>query len=88
VQMTSLKPRGAEGGPKRTPPHLGDAWQKKNEYEVEQVIQAPSFNSHVTQCRLFMLLMSIHFTGFNCLFYSIVRRLKRISRRKTVSYIT
>ncbi len=25
VQMTSLKSRGAEGGPKRTPPHLGDA---------------------------------------------------------------
>ena len=35
--MTSLKPRGAEGGPKRTPPHLGDAWQKKTDYEVEQV---------------------------------------------------
>ena len=37
MQMTSLKPRGAEGGPKRTPPHLGDAWQKKTDYEVEQV---------------------------------------------------
>jgi hypothetical protein len=38
MQMTSLKPRGAEGGPKRTPPHLRDAWQKKTDYEVEQVI--------------------------------------------------
>ena len=37
VQMTTLKPRGAEGGPKRTPPNLGDAWQKQDSYEVEQV---------------------------------------------------
>ena len=37
VQMTTLKPRGAEGGPKRTPPHLGDAWQNKTAYEVEEV---------------------------------------------------
>lgn len=36
--MTTLKPRGAEGGPKRTPPHLGDAWQHKPAYEVEEVI--------------------------------------------------
>ena len=37
VQMTTLKPRGAEGGPKRTPPNLGDAWQNKTAYEVEEV---------------------------------------------------
>jgi hypothetical protein len=38
VQMTSLKPRIVEGGPKRTPPHLEDAWQEKTDYEVEHVI--------------------------------------------------
>jgi len=38
MQMTSLKPHGAEGGPKRTLPHLKDAWQKKMDYEVEQKI--------------------------------------------------
>jgi hypothetical protein len=37
VQMTTLKPRGVEGGPKRTPPHLGDAWQNKPSYEVDEV---------------------------------------------------
>ena len=36
--MTTLKPRGADGGPKSTPPHLGDAWQQKPSYEVEEVI--------------------------------------------------
>ena len=35
--MTTVKPRGAEGEPKRTPPKLGDAWQKKTAYEVEEV---------------------------------------------------
>ncbi len=34
--MTALKPRGADGGPKRTPPHLGDAWQKQASYDVEE----------------------------------------------------
>ena len=37
VQMTALKPRGEEAGPKRTPPNLGDPWQKQTSYEVEQV---------------------------------------------------
>ena len=37
VHMTTLEPRGAEGGPKRTPPNLGDAWQNKTAYEVEEV---------------------------------------------------
>ncbi len=37
VQMTALKPRGADGGLKRTPPHLGDAWQKQASYDVEEV---------------------------------------------------
>ena len=35
--MTTLKPRGAEGGPKRTPPNLGDAWQNKTAYEAEEI---------------------------------------------------
>jgi hypothetical protein len=35
--MTTLKPRGEDGGPKRTPPHLGDPWQKQASYVVEQV---------------------------------------------------
>jgi len=33
-----LKPRGADGGPKRTPPHLGDDWQHKPSDEVKEVI--------------------------------------------------
>lgn len=37
VQMTALKPRGADGGPMRTPPNLGDAWQKQASYDVEEV---------------------------------------------------
>ncbi len=37
VQITTLKPRGADGGPKRAPPHLGDAWHHKLAYEVEEV---------------------------------------------------
>lgn len=37
VQMTTLKPRGEDGGPKRTPPNLGDPWQKQASYVVEQV---------------------------------------------------
>ena len=37
VQITALKPRGEDGGPKQTPPILGDAWQKQVSYEVEQV---------------------------------------------------
>ena len=44
MQMTTLFPfsstlnrRGAEGGPKRTPPNLGDAWQHIAAYEVEEV---------------------------------------------------
>ena len=37
VQMTALKPRGEDGGPKRTPPHLGDPWQKQASYAMEQV---------------------------------------------------
>ena len=36
--MTTIKLRGLNGGPKRTPSHLGDAWQTKTLYEVEQVI--------------------------------------------------
>ena len=35
--MTALKPRGEEAGPKRTPPNLGDPWQKQTFYAVEQV---------------------------------------------------
>ena len=35
--MTALKPRGADGGPLRTPPNLGDAWQKQASYDVEEV---------------------------------------------------
>ena len=38
MQMTELKPRGVEGGPKRTLPRPGDAWQEKTDYEVEHVI--------------------------------------------------
>lgn len=36
-QSVSLTPRGSVTGPKRTPAHLGDAWQSKTEYEVEKV---------------------------------------------------
>lgn len=32
-----MKPRGAPDGPKRTPLHLADAWQKQDGYEVEKV---------------------------------------------------
>lgn len=32
------KPRGAPGGPKRTPLHWGDAWQHEATYAVEKVI--------------------------------------------------
>jgi hypothetical protein len=35
--MTTLKPRGYDGGPKRAPPHLGGAWQHKLAYEVKEV---------------------------------------------------
>ena len=36
--MTALKPRGADGGPKRTPPDMGDAWQQQASYDVEEVV--------------------------------------------------
>ena len=45
VQMTALKPKGEDGGPKRTPPHLGDPWQKQPSYAVEQV--SPGYHSDV-----------------------------------------
>ena len=32
-----MKSRGAPDGPKRTPLHLADAWQKQDGYEVEKV---------------------------------------------------
>lgn len=32
-----MKPRGAPGGPKRTPLHLADPWQRQDNYEVEKV---------------------------------------------------
>ena len=35
-------PRGAEGGPMRTPQHIADAWQAEESYEVEKVRQNPS----------------------------------------------
>ncbi len=35
--MTTSKPRGVEGRPKRTAPNLGDAWQNKTAYEVEEL---------------------------------------------------
>jgi hypothetical protein len=38
VQSKTLKPRGDQDGPKRTPPHLGDKWQHLRSFEVEQVI--------------------------------------------------
>ena len=31
------RPRGAEGGPMRTPQHIADAWQAEESYEVEKV---------------------------------------------------
>ena len=31
------RPRGADGGPLRTPQHIGDAWQSEEFYEVEKV---------------------------------------------------
>ena len=31
------KPRGAPGGPLRTPLHIGDTWQHQESYEVEKV---------------------------------------------------
>lgn len=34
------KPRGAPGGPLRTPLHIGDSWQHQETYEVEKVILA------------------------------------------------
>ena len=34
--MTALKPREADGGPKRTSPHMGDAWQKHASCIVEE----------------------------------------------------
>ena len=37
VQMRALKPRGEDGDPKRTPPHLGDPSQKHASYVLEQV---------------------------------------------------
>ena len=37
VLMTPSKTRGIKGGPKRTPPNLGDAWQTKTAYEVEEI---------------------------------------------------
>ena len=39
VQMIALKPRDEDGSPKRTPPNLGDPWQKHASYAVEQVSQ-------------------------------------------------
>ena len=60
--MTNLKPRGAEGGPKRIPPHLGDAWQNKPAYEVEEVIIC---NFEFLVCDVTKLLMSNHFRTFD-----------------------
>lgn len=37
------RPRGADGGPLRTPQHIGDAWQTEESYEVEKVIAALYF---------------------------------------------
>jgi hypothetical protein len=37
------RPRGADGGPLRTPQHIGDAWQSEESYEVEKVIVALQF---------------------------------------------
>ena len=34
------KPRGAPGGPLRTPLHIGDTWQHQESYEVEKVFAA------------------------------------------------
>ena len=31
------RPRGQEGGPLRTPLHIGDAWQSEDSYEVDKV---------------------------------------------------
>lgn len=33
-----LRPRGEEGGPKRTPLHIGDPWAQEQSYQVEQVL--------------------------------------------------
>ena len=36
----SLKPKGEDGGPKRTPLHIGDPFAKEEHYEVETVLAA------------------------------------------------
>ena len=34
----ALKPKGVEGGPKRTPQHIGDPYANFESYEVEDII--------------------------------------------------
>ena len=36
------KPRGAPGGPLRTPLHIGDSWQHQEAFEVEKVVCGPT----------------------------------------------
>jgi hypothetical protein len=55
--MMALKSRGADGGPKWTLPHLGDALWKQASYDVEEVgIDVAVFiyiyppNSGITVC--------------------------------------
>ena len=48
-----MKPRGAPDGPKRTPLHLADAWQKDDGYEVEKVGIAMYCPSRSAACYCF-----------------------------------
>ncbi len=79
--MTTRKPRGADDGPKRAPPHLGDAWQNKPSNEVEELIPCliyyfinglsfhPCLDISVLLGSLgLQLSMSKHFKIFRCLF--------------------
>ena len=79
--MTALKPRGADGGSERTPPYMGDVWQKHASYDVEEVVIG------VAVICFLLLLISTHLR-FNIFLYICCPQIKAENLKMTGRYTT